>query len=67
MDERLKLTEERKAQLLGRVKEALDDDILDKEDWMKIYDVLVEAHEKRAGEVMEKYLMESINGGDGEC
>ena len=63
MDERLKLTEERKEQLLQRIKEALDDDVLDKTDWLKMYDILVEAHEREANEVMEEYLVHKIEGG----
>ena len=64
MDERLKLTEEKKAQLLQRVKEALEEDILDKSDWLKMYDIMVEAHERKANEVMEDYLAHSIVEGD---
>ena len=63
MDDRLKLTEEKKAQLLRRVKEALDDDVLDKTDWLKIYDVLVEAHDREANEAMEDYLIGKVEGG----
>lgn len=63
MDERLKLTEERKEQLLQHIKEALDDDVLDKTDWLKMYDILVEAHEREANEVMEEYLVQKIEGG----
>lgn len=63
MDDRLKLTQERKEQLLRRVKECLDDDTLDKTDWMKIYGILVEAHKRRASELCEDYLLNSINGG----
>lgn len=62
MDDRLKLTQERKEQLLRRVKECLDDDTLDKTDWLQIYGILVEAHKRRASEVYEDYLKEKIAG-----
>lgn len=67
MEERLRLTEEKKAQLLMRVQEALDNDILDKTDWLKIYDILLEATHREATAVYEEMLNESINGGDEEC
>jgi hypothetical protein len=62
MEERLMLDEEKKAQLLRRVKEALDDDILNKEDWMKIYGILVEACERGANEAFEEYMIHSVEG-----
>ena len=63
MDERLKLTEEKKEQLLRRVKEALDKDVLNMVDWMKIYDVLLEACERSATEAFENYMVKSVEGG----
>ena len=66
MDERLRLTEEKKEQLLFRVKEALEEDVLDKTDWMKIYGILVEAHEREAAAVFEEYMVGKINGGEEE-
>ena len=62
MDERLKLSEEKKQQLLKRVKEALDDDLLDITDWMKMYDILLEACERKSSEIMEDYLAQSVEG-----
>ena len=41
MDEALKLTAERKEQLLKRVRECLDSDTLNILDWVKIYNVLL--------------------------
>ena len=64
MDERLRLTEEKKEQLLRRVKEALDEDRLDMTDWMKIYGVLVEACDREAKDALEQYMIDSINGVD---
>ena len=64
MDERLKLTDEKKEQLLYRVKEALDEDLLDITDWMKMYDIILEACERKSCEVMEEYLAHSIVEGD---
>lgn len=67
MDERLKLTEEKKEQLLMRVKEALDNDVLNLVDWMAIYDVLLEACEREKAETLERYLAECLKGDDEEC
>ena len=65
MDERLKLTQEKKEQLLFRVKEALfEKDMLDMTDWMKIYDVLLNACQREEAEVYERYMEESLKGGD---
>lgn len=64
MDERLKLTEEKKEQLLMRVKEALDNDVLNLVDWMAIYDVLLEACEREKAEVFEQYMVERLKGGE---
>ena len=63
MDDKLKLTEEKKAQLLKRVKDALDDDVLDLTDWMKIYDVLLEACERESAKIYEDMLTSSVEGG----
>ena len=63
MDERLKLTEEKKAQLLKRVKDALDDDLLDLTDWMKMYDILLEACERRSATLYEDMLTSRVEGG----
>lgn len=66
MDERLKLTDEKKEQLLMRVKEALDNDVLSLVDWMAIYDVLLEACEREKAEVLEQYMVERLKGGEEE-
>ena len=67
MDERLKLTEEKKKQLLFRVEQALEEDVLNLLDWMTIYDILLEAFERRSAEVQEEYMIESLKEGDEEC
>ena len=64
MDERLKLTEEKKEQLLRRVKQCLDEDTLDMTDWMKIYDVLLEACEREQIDAYESYVAHRIVEGD---
>lgn len=56
----VKLDEKKKEQLLFRVKEALDEDLLDITDWMKIYDILLEACERKSAAVYEEYLTESL-------
>ena len=63
MEDKLKLTEEKKAQLLRRVKECLDEDTLDLTDWMKIYDVLLEACERQSAKIYEDMLTSSVEGG----
>lgn len=63
MDE--KLREEKKAQLLNRIKECLDDDVLNVSDWLKIYDIMVEARHREASSLYESMLIERI-GGDSE-
>ena len=64
MDDRL--TEEKKEQLLKRVKQCLDEDTLNVWDWMKIYDVLLEACERESAAVYESMRADSINEGDAE-
>lgn len=63
MEEDLKLPEEKKEQLLYRVKEALENDILNKLDWFKMYDILIEACHREELDAQERYLIESISGG----
>ena len=64
MDDRLNA--EKKEQLLKRVKQCLDEDTLNVWDWMKIYDVLLEACERESAAVYESMLADSINEGDAE-
>ena len=64
MEEELKLPEEKKEQLLHRVKEALENDILNKLDWFRMYDILIEACHRETMDAQERYLIESISG---EC
>ena len=60
MDERLKLTKEKKEQLLQRVKQCLDEDTLDITDWMKMYDIMLEACEREQIDAYESYMAHSI-------
>lgn len=67
MDEELRLTDEKKEQLLRRVKECLDNNVLNLVDWMKIYDVLLEACDREAIAVQEEYMRLSVEGGGEGC
>ena len=64
MDEKLKISEERKEQLLMRVRECLDNGTLNLIDWMKIYDVLLEACHRESVALQEDMLTESIKEGE---
>ena len=64
MEEELKLTAERKEQLLKRVRECLDSDTLNILDWVKIYNVLLEACERESANLYEDMLTESIREGE---
>lgn len=66
MEEKLKLTEERKTQLIARVKQCLDADALNLHDWLKIYNILLEACERERIDTLELMLMESIKEGGEE-
>ena len=62
MEKDISLTQERKDQLVMRVKQCLDEGILNLYDWMKIYDILLEACNRDSIETMEAYLEQSITG-----
>lgn len=60
MEDREKLTQEHKEQLLRRVKDCLDEDALNIFDWMKIYDILLEACEREHAEAYEDLVAGSF-------
>ena len=62
MDEKLKLTEERKQQLVNRVQKCLEDDVLNLMDWMKMYDIMLEACDRESKDCFERMMIESIEG-----
>ena len=64
MDEKLRISEKRKEQLLTRVKECLDKEALNMCDWVKIYNIMLEACERERIDAMESLLMESIKEGE---
>ena len=66
MDERMKLPEKKKEQLLRRVKQCLDEDTLNVTDWMKMYDIMLEACEREQIDAYESYIAHSISEGDEE-
>jgi len=63
----LRLTEEKKQQLLKRVKDCLDDDVLNLFDWIEIYNVLLKACDREAIATQEEYMRLSVEGGGSEC
>ena len=66
MNEDTKLTEEKKEQLLTRIKECLDDDVFTIGDWMAIYGVMLEARERASRALYEECMIERISGGEEE-
>ena len=66
MEAELRLAAEQKEQLLMRVKQCLDNDVLDMNDWIKILDILLEACKRECIEVSEQMLTQSFKQGDSE-
>ena len=66
MFERLgqKLTEKEKKQLQERMQECIDHDVFILADWMKIYDIMVDALHRESIAKQEEYLAGSITEGD---
>lgn len=62
-----KLDGKKKEQLLNRVKECCDKDVLTVGDWMRIYDVLLAACERDCASVAEELMIDSVNGGGPVC
>lgn len=57
----IKLTQEKKEQLIRRVTEVADSGALKMSDWMAIYDILLEACEREKAETMEQVLINSLS------
>lgn len=55
-----KLDGKKKEQLLSRVQECCDKDVLTVGDWMKIYDVLLEACKRDSAATLEAYMVEKL-------
>lgn len=62
-----KLDGKKKEQLLNRVHECCDKDVLTVADWMRIYDVLLQACERDCASVAEELMIDSVNGGGPVC
>lgn len=58
----IELTQEKKDQLIRRVKELLDDNVLKAPDWCAMYDIMLEACEREKALSMENYLMSCLDG-----
>ncbi len=60
--EELDLTQEKKEQLIERITELLNENILKVSDWCKIYDVMLEACDRENALFLENYLLSCIDG-----
>ena len=67
MDDNLKLTEKQNQQLMERIRFNLENDTLNIVDWMKMYDIMLEACERESIDVQEQMMMKSIEGSGEEC
>lgn len=61
-----RITEEKRDQLVNRVKELYDRGVLRNCDWMAIYDIFLKACQRDAVDTFEQYLIDCINGEDGD-
>lgn len=58
-----RIDQEKKDQLLMRIKQCLDEDTFTLEDWMKMYDIMLEACERNAAELQEEIMIERLKEG----
>ena len=65
MDE-MELTQGQKEQLIERLKELLDENVLKMPDWCAMYDIMIGACDRAAALSMENYLMVCLEGKDPE-
>ena len=58
------LDEEKFNQLIGRLRELYDQGTLQIQDWVAIYDIMLEALERDKAETFERFMEARINGED---
>ncbi len=57
----LELTQEKKEQLIRRVTEATESGVLKMQDWIAIYDILLEACHREEIATIEQYMIDCLN------
>ena len=58
----LELTQEKKEQLIRRITDLLEQNVLKVPDWCAMYDIMLEACEREKALSMENYLIDCLDG-----